>query len=82
MTKKEEIQQLGDVEVEFDASGEDSLELHVYDGDGSEIYSSFFVDAKPTGDCVGERMHQANAAARAYEQAIEDVVEIMEDGDD
>jgi len=79
MTEKEEIEQLGDVEVEFDASGEDSLELYVYDGDGSEIYSSFFVDAKPAGDRVGEEMHRANAAARGYVQAIEDVVEIMED---
>lgn len=81
MTEKEEIQRLGDVEVEFGID-DGAIELYAIKGDDEEIHHRRFVSETPSGERVGEEMHQANAAARGYEQAIEDVVEIMEDGDD
>jgi len=82
MTEKEEIQRLGDVEIEFCVDNNGAINLTALTGVDLVIYKNRFVSETPSGERVGEEIHRANAAARGYEQAIEDVVEIMEDGDD
>jgi len=81
MIEKEEIEQLGDVAVEF-GNFEGAIELYAMKGNGGTIHHHRFVSETPSGERVGEEMHRANAAARGYEQAIKDVVEIMEEADD
>jgi hypothetical protein len=78
MTEKEEIEQLGDVAVEF-GGFEEGVELYAVKGNGGTIHYHRFGSETPSANRVAEELHHADAAARAYEQAIEDVVEIMED---
>jgi len=81
MTEREEIEQLGDVEIEF-GFFEEGIELYAMKGNGGTIHHHRFVSETPSDERVGEELHRANAAARGYEQAIEDVVDIMEDDGD
>jgi len=76
MTEKEEIENLGDFDVWFRVD-DGVLELCAFTPLGKRLYYHRFADL--SGESVGEELDYADAIRRGYEQAIEDVVEIMED---